>query len=92
MLNQVILVGKATEELELVVQENGVKKTVVSLNMDKRYDGKTYPSEEIKCTLLGHVAEQLVEYCKVDSTLGIKAFVRSIEKVMFINVKEKDDS
>ena len=86
MLNQVVLVGRLAQELQLNKTENGKKVSTIVLavprsfkNMDGGYD-----TDFIRCVLWDIVAENTSEYCKKGDVVGVKGRVQS-------RVVEKDD-
>lgn len=86
MLNQVVLVGRLVQELQLNKTENGKKVATIVLavprsfkNMDGGYD-----TDFIRCVLWDIVAENTSEYCKKGDVVGVKGRVQS-------RVVEKDN-
>ena len=101
MLNQCILVGRLVED-PVIKEVNGMPKTIVKLTIVRGYKNATtgeYDSDEIPVTLWNGIAESTVQYCKADSTVGIKARLKVTdgvleviaEKVTFINTKQDED-
>ncbi|MEG2457375.1 MAG: single-stranded DNA-binding protein [Bacilli bacterium] len=79
MLNQTILVGRLTDTPEVIVSDNGVKRTniLVAVNRSfKNVDG-TYDTDFIRCILWQGVAERTCEYCKVGDLIGVKGRLQS---------------
>lgn len=84
MLNQVILVGKIHKMDQLT--------GIVTINVERKDNGN---SDLIPVTLSEGLAESTFEYLKVNTTIGVKAFLnidneilRIIgEKITFINTK-----
>ena len=80
MLNQVILVGRLTTNLEL--KEEGEKKlatlTLAIPRNFKNADGE-YDTDFITCVLWNAVAENTAEYCKKGDIVGIKGKIQSSE-------------
>lgn len=74
MLNQVVLVGRLTDDLEVVETENGKKVTNLTLAVQRSYknaDG-IYETDFVKCTLWNAIAENTSEYCKKGDIIGLK--------------------
>lgn len=74
MLNQVVLVGRLTDDLEVVETESGKKVTNLMLAVQRSYknaDG-VYEADFVKCTLWNAVAESTSEYCKKGDIIGLK--------------------
>ena len=84
MLNQVVLVGRLTKDPEVVTTDNGKKKTVITLAVQRAYkniDG-LYETDFIRCVLWNGVASNTSEYCHSGDIVGIKGRLqtRSYEK------------
>ncbi len=74
MLNQVVLVGRLTDNLKVEETENGKKVTNLTLAVQRSFknaDG-VYETDFIKCTLWNDVAESTSKYCKKEDIIGIK--------------------
>ena len=74
MLNQVVLVGRLVRTPELLLTENGKKKSLITLAVARGYknqDGE-YDTDFLDCTLWTGVAESTAEYCKTGDIIGIK--------------------
>lgn len=74
MLNQVILVGRLTDDLEVVEMENGKKVTSLILAVQRAFknsDG-VYETDFVRCTLWNAVASSTSEYCKKGDIIGIR--------------------
>lgn len=74
MLNQVVLVGRLTDDLEVVETENGNKVTNLILAVQRSYknaDG-IYETDFIKCILWNAVAKNTSDYCKKGDIIGLK--------------------
>ena len=84
MLNQVVLVGRITKELELKELESGKKvcnMTIAVPRSFKNQDGE-YETDFIKCTLWQPIADNVVEYCRKGDLVGIRGRLqtKTIEK------------
>lgn len=88
-MNQVVLVGRIAQDLE--IKEQGEKKIkIVSVEVQrpfKNYDGK-YDKDIIPCILWNGIAESTIEYCKKDDLIAIKGRIQSNEDGIYI-VAEK---
>ncbi len=78
MLNQVILVGRLTDNLEVV--ETGKENKVTTLNLavqrsSKNIDG-VYETDFIRCVLWNAIAENTAEYCHKGDIVGIKGHLQ----------------
>ncbi len=74
MLNQVVLVGRLTDDLSVTEYEKGKKVTTMILAVQrsvKNSDG-IYEADFIKCTLWNAIADRTSEYCKKGDLVGIK--------------------
>lgn len=74
MLNQVVLVGRLTDDLQVTETENGKKVTTMILAVQRTFknaDG-IYEADFIKCVLWNAVAASTSEYCKKGDIVGIK--------------------
>lgn len=100
MLNQVILVGRLTSDIQVEEKEEGKKVTTITLTIPrsmKNADGE-YETDFIPCILWNSVAENTAEYCKKGDILGIKGRLESkdnsitvyAEKVTFLSTKKVD--
>ncbi len=74
MLNQIILVGRLTENVEMETLENGRKVANIILAVNRSYKNAEgmYETDFIKCTLWNGIAENTAEYCRKGDLLGIK--------------------
>ena len=84
MLNQIILVGRITKDLEVKELENGKK--VVTMNIAiprsfKNAEGE-YETDFINIRVWDSIAENIKEYCRKGDIVGIKGRIQSntIEK------------
>lgn len=74
MLNQVVLVGRLTDDLQVTETEKGKKVTTMILAVQRTFkntDG-IYEADFIKCVLWNAVAASTSEYCKKGDIVGIK--------------------
>lgn len=78
MLNQVVMVGRLTTNLEL--KEEGEKKTTtLTLAIPRSFknaDGE-YDTDFITCSLWGGIAENTTAYCKKGDIVGVKGRLQS---------------
>lgn len=96
MLNQVILVGKLVNELELKEGENG--QNIITLSIPRNSDG-LYETDLINCVLFGNIAKNTAEYCNKGDTIGIKGRMQNengqqvviAEKVTFLSSKKENE-
>lgn len=74
MLNQVILVGRVTNDLVLKENESGVKYCDVSLAVPRSYKNSEglYDTDFIHVTVFSNTAGTAVEYCRKGDLIGVK--------------------
>ena len=74
MLNQVVLVGRLTSDLEAKETESGKKVVSLTLAVPRSYknmDGE-YDTDFLDVVLWDTIAENTVEYCRKGDMVGIK--------------------
>ena len=79
MLNQIILVGRLTRDVQLKKTDNGKKVAVISLAIPRSFknmDG-LYDTDFVDCILWDQVASNTSEYCHKGDILGVKGRVQS---------------
>lgn len=79
MLNQVVLVGRLTQDPSVEETENGYKRTVVNLAVNrgfKNVDG-IYETDFIRCILWNGVAENTSTYCHKGDIIGVKGRIQT---------------
>ena len=84
MLNQIVLVGRLTRNIEVHKSDNGVKVATISLAIPRSFknsDG-TYDTDFIDCVAFDNIAENTCEYCSKGDIVGVKGRIQSriIEK------------
>ena len=74
MLNQVVLVGRLTENPTIIELKDGKKETIVTLAVQRTFKNAegVYETDFIKCILWNAVATSTKEYCHKDDIVGIK--------------------
>ena len=80
-MNNVVLVGRLTENPTVTTTEAGLKITSVNLAVTRNYknvDG-IYETDFIRCILWNGIAENTSEYCKSGDVVGIKGRLQSSE-------------
>lgn len=100
MLNQIILVGRLTKNVELNEIDNK-KQAVITLAVNRAFKNEEgiYETDFIPVMLWNGVAEQTAEYLKKGDLLGVKGRIESnenkiiinAEKVTFLSSKSKED-
>ena len=74
MLNNVILVGRLTQNPEIVEIEDAKKVTTVILAVNRNFKNSEglYETDYIRCILWNGVASTTTEYCHVGDVIGVK--------------------
>ena len=103
MLNQVVLVGRLTSDLEAKELEDGKKVTNMTLAIPRSFknaDGE-YETDFVECTLWNNIAENTTEYCRKGDLVGVKGRLQKgsednelkiiAEKVTFLQSKKGED-
>ena len=74
MLNQVILVGRLTKDIEVKEGENGSKYAILNLAIPRSFKNAEgeYETDIIDCKCFECIAENTAEYCKQGDIVGIK--------------------
>ena len=74
MINQVVIVGRLTSDVELLKSENGTSYANMTVAVPRSFKNSEgiYETDFIPCSLLGSVAENTAEYCKKGDMIGIK--------------------
>jgi len=78
MLNQVVLVGRLTDDIEVINKENGKKISSLVLAVQRTYKNSDgiYEADFIRCTLWNAVASSTSEYCHKGDIVGIKGRIQ----------------
>ena len=86
MLNQVILVGRITQDLEVKELDDDKKKAIMTLAIPrstKNEEGE-YETDFVPCVLYNNVATNTAEYCKKGDIVGVKGRIESEPNRMII--------
>ncbi len=95
MLNQVVLVGRLTKDVEAKELEDGKKVSNITLAIPRSYKNAegVYETDFVECVLWNSIAENTAEYCKKGDIVGIKGRLQTDsfekeegEKVFKLNV------
>ena len=99
-MNQLIIVGKLTENPEIKEVKNK-KVGIINVAVQRPYknDEGIYETDFIDCVLWEGVATNVCEYCHKGDVVGIKGKLQSedgilkvvAEKVTFLSSKKKED-
>ena len=87
MLNQIVLVGRITQDPKVTELEDGKKVCNITVDIPRSYKNENgeYDTDFVKCTMWSGVAENTSEYCKQGDLIGIKGRIQT-------RVIEKDNS
>ena len=79
MLNQVVLVGRLTSDLEAKELEDGKKVTNMTLAIPRSFKNAEgeYETDFIDCSLWNSIAENTAEYCEKGDIVGVKGRLQS---------------
>lgn len=79
MINQVTLVGRLTKNPELKVTLDGVYVTTVTLAVNRNFKNQQgeIDTDFVQCTLWRKMAENLCNYCKKGSLVGITGRIQT---------------
>lgn len=86
MLNQVVLVGRLTKDIEVKESENGKSYANMSLAIPRSFknvDGE-YDTDFIDCSIFEGIAKNTSEYCRKGDIVGVKGRLQT-------NSYEKED-
>ena len=83
-MNQIILVGRLTKDLEVKKLEDGKKVTTMTLAIPRSFKNEQgeYETDFIDCRLYNSIASNTAEYCKKGDFAGVKGRIQTdtIEK------------
>lgn len=79
MLNQVVLVGRLTEDPTLVNTVNGKKVSSITLAVQRTFKNQDgiYEADFIRCILWNAIAASTTEYCKKGDIVGVKGRIQT---------------
>ena len=83
MLNQIVLVGRLTKNVEVVEGENGSKYAVLSLTIPrswKNVDGE-YENDYVDCKAFDSIATNTKEYCNKGDIVGVKGRIQTRQDI-----------
>ena len=102
MLNQLVLVGRLTKDIEIEKIDDDKEMAILNLAVPRSYknaDGE-YDTDFIVVTAYGMIACNTKEYCQKGDLIGIKGKVESdkngairlvAEKVTFLSSSKKEE-
>ena len=79
MLNQVVLVGRLTDNPEVQNLDEGKKISSVNVAVQRTYKNPEglYEADFIRCVLWNGIAANTSEYCKKGDVVGVKGRIQS---------------
>lgn len=79
MLNQIILVGRLTKDVEVKERENGSKYANLSLAIPRSFKNAEgqYDTDFVECKTFDSVASNTAEYCRKGDIVGVKGRIQS---------------
>lgn len=79
MLNQIIVVGRLTRDVNVFRSDNGTKVATIPLAVPRSFKNSegTYDTDFIDCVAFDHVASNTAEYCNKGDIVGVKGRVQS---------------
>ena len=89
MINQVILVGRITDDFKMNETKNGSQYASNTLAVDRDYKSETgeFETDFIPFKVFGTMATAACEYCKKGDVLGIKGSLSSNKNELFLRAK-----
>lgn len=105
MLNQIIIVGRLTKEVELKKLESGMQVANITLACPRPFKNAEglYDTDFIDIVLYGEVAKNTNEYCNKGDLIGVKGRIQTrmvedkkiqeliAEKVTFLSNKKEGE-
>lgn len=86
MLNQVVMVGRLTKDVELKSTENNKKYANITLAIPRSYkneDGE-YDTDFVPLTIWNGVAENTANYCHKGDIIGVKGNISTDKDKIYI--------
>ncbi len=83
MINQVVIVGRITNDIKTKKLKNGSTKSIISLAVPRSFENSegNYDDDFVDCVLYDNIAKNTCEYCETGDIIGIKGRVQSREIV-----------
>ena len=100
MLNQIVLVGRLVEDLQVEeIEERKVVKIKLAIPRSWKNEEGIYETDFVPITLWDNVAKNTAEYCKKGDIIGVKGRIQGeegtiqiiAEKVTFLSSKSSND-
>ncbi len=79
MLNQIVLVGRLTRNIQVNKADSGCKVATISLAIPRSFKNMegTYDTDFIDCIAFDNIAMNTAEYCGKGDIVGVKGRVQS---------------
>lgn len=86
MLNQVILVGRLSHDLEIKEIEENKKGLDIVLAVPRSFKNSDgiYETDSINCKVFGDMSNSVLEYCKKGDLLGVKGRLQVVDNNMVV--------
>lgn len=86
MLNQVILVGRLSHDLELKEIEKNRKELDIILAVSRYFKNSNglYETNFITCKVYDNMASSILEYCKKGDLIGIRGRLQVVDSNMVV--------
>ncbi len=89
MLNQVVLVGRLTDDPKVIITEKNNKRTAINIAVQRAFKNSEgfYETDFIRCILWNAIAANTSEYCHKGDLVGIKGRLQNSEYLDKENTK-----
>ena len=86
MLNQIVLVGRLTKDVQVNKSEKGKQVASLTLAIPRSFKNMngTYDTDFIECTIFDNIAQNTSEYCHKGDILGVKGNLVPPDNASFI--------
>lgn len=88
MLNQVVLVGRLSHDLEIKEIEENEKELDMILSIPRSFKNSEgiYETDFINCKVYGNMANNVLDYCKKGDLLGVRGRLQVVDNNMLVVV------
>ena len=100
MMNQVVLIGRMTQDVE-TKEENGKEISVITIAVSRQFKNENgeYDTDLIPVIIWGGIATNVKEYCRKGDLMGIRGRLQVesgniqviAEKVTFLSSKKSEE-
>ena len=79
MLNQIVLVGRLTKDIEVKTGESGVKYSNLSIAVPRSFKNAegVYDTDFVNIKTFDSIAQNTAEYCKKGDIVGVKGRIQT---------------